>query len=239
METNNFNFVQSQPETTAAMSKTFISSVFSWMSLALVITGITSYIFASDLSLMSLLVKETGGFSILGYIVIFAPLAFVLVINFGFERLSLPMIIFLYTLYSLVMGMSMSFLFYAYTGETLVKTFLISAGSFGAMAVLGYTTKTDLSKLGAILMMALFGVLIASLVLVFTGGSTFIIDCICVFIFTGLAAYKVQMLKELGSQASTDTVHGKKLAVWGALSLYITFINLFMTLLRLMGGDRK
>jgi FtsH-binding integral membrane protein len=75
--------------------------------------------------------------------------------------------------------------------------------------------------------------------MIFTGGSTFIIDCICVFIFTGLAAFKVQMLKNFGATASLDTVNGKKMAVWGAMNLYITFINLFMTLLRLMGGDRK
>jgi FtsH-binding integral membrane protein len=238
MENNNFNFIQPQ-QNTAVMSKTFIANVFSWMALAMVVTGVTSYLFASSIELMSMLVSKTGGLSILGYAVIFAPLAFFLVINFGFERLSYPMIVFLFTLYSLIMGMSMSFLFLIYSDATLFQTFLISAGSFGAMALMGYTTKTDLTKLGGILFMALFGVIIASIVMMFTGGSTFIIDCICVFIFTGLAAYKVQMLKELGATASTDTVHGKKLAVWGALTLYITFINLFMTLLRLMGGGRK
>ena len=86
--------------------------------------------------------------------------------------------------------------------------------------------------------MALFGVIIASIVTLFTGGSTFIIDLICVVIFTGLTAYKVQWLKNLGAQASLDTVQGKKMALWGALTLYITFINLFLTLLRLFGSKR-
>lgn len=230
---NGFNYVQSEQET-AAMSKTFMSNVFSWMFAALVITGVVAYMFGTNMELLSLLVAEKG-FSALGYVVLFAPLAFILVINFGFERLSLPMIVFLFALYSLAMGMSLSFIFVAYAHAFIYQTFFISAGVFGLMAILGYTTKTDLTKLGTILMMALFGVIIASVVMMFTGGDTFIIDVLCVFIFTGLTAYKVQMLKQLGSQASVDTVQGKKLAIWGALSLYITFINLFLTLLRLFG----
>lgn len=236
METNNFNgfsYVQSEQET-SAMSKTFMANVFSWMFAALVITGIIAYAFGTNMELLSLLVTERG-FSILGYIVIFAPLAFVLVINFGFERLSLMAIVALFALYAIAMGMSLSFIFVAYAHSFIYQTFFISAGTFGLMAVLGYTTKTDLTKLGMILMIALLGVVIASVVMMFTGGDTFIIDILCVFIFTGLTAYKVQMLKQLGAQASVDSVNGKKLAVWGALSLYITFINLFLTLLRLFG----
>jgi FtsH-binding integral membrane protein len=236
METNNFNgfnYVQSEQDS-AAMSKTFMANVFSWMFAALVITGIISYTFGTNMELLSLLVTQTG-FSGLGYVVLFAPLAFILVINFGFEKLSLMAIVALFALYSIAMGVSLSFIFVAYAHSFIYQTFFISAGTFGLMALLGYTTKTDLTKLGSILMIALFGVIIASVVMMFTGGDTFIIDILCVFIFTGLTAYKVQMLKEMGAQASVDTVHGKKLAVWGALSLYITFINLFLTLLRLFG----
>jgi len=236
METNNFNgfnYVQSEQDS-AAMSKTFMANVFSWMFAALVITGIISYTFGTNMELLSLLVAERG-FTGLGYVVLFAPLAFILVINFGFEKLSLMAIVALFALYSIAMGMSLSFIFVAYAHAFIYQTFFITAGTFGLMALLGYTTKTDLTKLGSILMIALFGVIIASVVMMFTGGDTFIIDVLCVFIFTGLTAYKVQMLKEMGAQASVDSVHGKKLAVWGALSLYITFINLFLTLLRLFG----
>ena len=236
METNNFNYVQSQEES-ATMSKTFISNVFSWMFLALVITGITSYVFATNLQLLSLIIGETG-LTPFGYIALFSPLAFILVINFGMEHLSFPVIVLLFALYSLMMGMSLSFIFLIYAHGLIFQTFFITAGTFGAMAVLGYTTKTDLTKFGMLLIMALVGVIIASIVMVFTGGSTFLIDCICVFIFTGLTAFKVQMLKNLGATASLQTEQGKKLAVWGAMSLYITFINLFMTLLRLFGGRR-
>ncbi len=231
METNNFNYVPTE-EVKSTMSKTFVASVFSWMFLALVITGVTSYLFASDAALMSLIIGERG-FTPLGYVALFGPLAFILVINFGFERLSLPVIVLLFALYSLLMGMSLSFIFLVYGHALIYQTFFITAGTFGAMAVLGYTTKTDLTRFGSILIMALIGVIIASIVMYFTGGDTFIIDCVCVLIFTGLAAYKVQMLKNLGATATMDSVNGKKLAVWGALSLYITFINLFLTLLRL------
>src|ERR1051325_6690352 len=139
----------------------------------------------------------------------------------------------LFMLYSFVMGMSMSFIFMVFAHAFIFKTFAITAGAFGGMALLGYTTKTDLTRLGSILYMALFGVIIASIVMMFTGGDTFLIDMLCVVIFTGLTAFKVQMLKNLGDQAGLDSVNGRKLAVWGALSLYITFINLFLTLLRL------
>ncbi len=236
MDLNNFkgfDFAQSEQET-GAMSKTFMANVFSWMFAALAVTGVISYVFGTNMELLSLLVAEKG-FTMLGYIVLFAPLAFVLVINFGFERLSLPLIVLLFALYAGTMGMSLSFIFVAYAHSFIYQTFFITAGVFGLMAVLGYTTKTDLTKLGTILMMALFGVIIASVIMMFTGGDTFIIDVLCVFIFTGLTAYKVQMLKQLGAQANVDTVQGKKLAIWGAMSLYITFINLFLTLLRLFG----
>ncbi len=235
METNNINnFNYVSQEESASMSKTFMASVFSWMSLALVITGVTAYLFGTDEALLSLILNERG-FTGLGYVALFAPLAFVLVINFGFERLSYPVIILLFSLYALIMGISLSFIFLIYAHAFIFQTFFITAGTFAAMGILGYTTKTDLTKLGMILMMALVGVIIASVVMIFTGGDTFIIDCLCVLIFTGLTAYKVQMLKNLGATAALDTEHGKKMAVWGAMSLYITFINLFMTLLRLFG----
>lgn len=235
MDSVNFNQYESASE--GAVSKTFMARVFTWMFVALGVTALTSYLFASTPSLFRLLVDETGAVSSLFYIAVFAPLAFVLVINFGFERLSFEVITGLFMAYALVMGISLSVILRYYAGAIVFQAFLVSSASFGAMAVLGYTTNTDLTKLGSILYIALFGVIIASIFSIFTGGDTFIIDVICVIIFTGLTAYKVQMLKNLGAQA-TDETHGKKMAIWGAMSLYITFINLFLTILRLVGRRR-
>ena len=236
---DNYNFGQTQQAPSGTMAKAFMANVFSWMFLALTVTAAVSYLFGTNMELMRLLVNETtGGLSGLGYLVIFSPIAFVLVMSFGLDRLSFPVVVLLFMLYAICMGMSLSFIFIQFVHAFIFQTFLISAGAFGAMAVLGYTTKTDLTKLGMILMIALFGVIIASIVTAIWGGSTFLIDLACVVIFTGLTAYKVQMLKNLGEQAGLDSVAGRKLAVWGALSLYITFINLFLTLLRIFGSRR-
>lgn len=230
------NYTQTQQEQ-GTMSKTFMANVFSWMFLALAITGFTAYAFSHNLQLLQLMITETGP-TPLFYIAIFSPIVFVLVASFGFEKLSLPVLIVLFLAYAFFMGMSLFVIFLVYAEAYIVQTFFITAGAFAAMAVLGYTTNTDLTKFASFLYMALFGVIIASVVMIFTGGSTFIIDCICVVIFTGLTAYKIQMLKQLGAQASLDSVQGKKLAVSGAFTLYITFINLFLTLLRLFGSKR-
>ena len=241
MEKTNFDYNKfaqtSQPEQ-ASLAKTFMANVFSWMFLALAVTGLTAYAFSHNEQLAQYLFNEITGPTPLFYIAIFSPIVFVFVISLGLERFSLPVLIGLFLAYSFMMGMSLFFIFSIYTEAHIVQTFFITAGAFAGMAVLGYTTKTDLTKLASILYMALFGVIIASIVTMFTGGSTFIIDLICVVIFTGLTAYKVQWLKNLSAQASLDTVQGKKMALWGALTLYITFINLFLTLLRLFGSKR-
>jgi FtsH-binding integral membrane protein len=227
-----FNYTE-QAESTVA--KTFMTSVFSWMFLALTITGVVSYVFATNDQLLMLLFTETG-LSPLGWIVMLAPLAFILVMNFGYERLSTGVMIFLLLLYSVCMGMSLSFIFLIYAHSTLISAFAITGGTFGVMAILGYTTKTDLSKLGPILMMGLVGIIIASIVNFFMNSSAFafLIDCVCVVVFTLLTAFKVQNLKDIAAQGGGTS----KLAVFGALSLYITFINLFMTILRIMGSRR-
>lgn len=240
METNNFNYVQSQEETNA-ISKTFMSSVFSWMFAALAITSIMAYYFGNSVELISLLVNvETGGLSILGYVVMFAPLAFVLIMSFGMNRLSYPALLFLFLLYSAVMGMSLSFIFLAYTSGSILSTFVSAAAMFGTMAVVGYTTKTDLTKFGSIMIMGLIGIIIASLVNMFLHSDTmsYIISFIGVLVFTGLTAYDVQKLKNIGAGVELGTASTGKLIIMGALSLYLDFINLFMHLLRLF-GDRK
>jgi uncharacterized protein len=240
METNNFNYVQSQDQA-GALSKTFIASVFSWMFAALAITTVVSYYFGHSLQLLSLLVNiEAGGMTILGYAVMFSPLAFILVMSLGFNKLSYPILLFLFLLYSAVMGASLSFIFLIYTAGSIYGTFAAAAGMFGLMAVVGYTTKTDLTKFGSIMMMGVFGIVIASIINWFVGseGLEYIISFIGVLVFTGLTAYDVQKLKRIGAGVEFGTASTSKLVIMGALNLYMDFINLFMFLLRLF-GDRK
>ena len=240
METNNFNYVQSQEETTA-MSKTFMASVFSWMFAALAITSIVAYYFGNSVELISLLVNaEAGGLTTLGYVVMFAPLAFVLIMSFGFNRISYPILLFLFLLYSSVMGMSLSFIFWAYTASSIFSTFITTSAMFGVMAVAGYTTKIDLTKFGSIMMMGLVGIIIASLINMFMHSDSmqYIISFVGVLVFTGLTAYDVQKLKNIGAGIELGTAAASKLVIMGALSLYLDFINLFLMLLRLF-GNRK
>ncbi len=240
METNNFNYVQSEQET-SAMSKTFIASVFSWMSAALVITSIVAYYFGNNMELLSLLINvEGGGLSILGYVVMFAPIGFVLAMSLGYNKFSYPVLLLLFLVYAGVMGASLSFIFLIYTSGSIFGTFLAAAGMFGLMAVVGYTTKTDLTKFGSIMMMGLVGIIIASLINFFLQSDSmgYIISCIGVLVFTGLTAYDVQKLKRIGAGVEFGVESTSKLVIMGALNLYLDFINLFLFLLRIF-GDKK
>jgi uncharacterized protein len=240
MEINNFNYVQSQDQS-GSMSRTFIASVFSWMFAALAITTVVSYYFGHSLQLLSLLVNlEAGGMTPLGYIVMFSPLAFILIMSLGFNKISYPVLLFLFLLYSAVMGASLSFIFLIYTAGSIYGTFAAAAGMFGLMAVVGYTTNTDLTKFGSIMMMGLFGIVIASIINWFIGseGLEYIISFIGVLVFTGLTAYDVQKLKRIGAGVEFGTASASKLVIMGALNLYMDFINLFLFLLRLFGSRK-
>ncbi len=239
MEIKDFNYVRSQGETDA-VSKTFMSSVFSWMFAALAITSIVAYYFGNDVSLTSTLVNELGRLTTLGYVVTFSPFAFILVISFGFNRISYPILLLLFLLFSAVMGMSLSFIFLQYTAGSIYGTFAAASGMFGLMAVVGYTTKTDLTKFGSIMFMGLIGIIIASFINWFlnSAGLDYIISFLGVLVFTGLTAYDVQKLKRIGAGVEYGTEVASKLVIMGALSLYMDFLNLFLFLLRLF-GDRK
>lgn len=242
METNNFNYVPSQ-DVKGAMSRTFVASVFSWMFAALAITSVVAYYFGHNLRLLSLLVNiEAGGLTPLGYIVMFAPIGFVLAMSLGFNKFSYPVLLFLFLLYSAIMGASLSFIFLAYTSSSIYGTFAAAAGMFGLMAVVGYTTKTDLTRFGSIMIMGLFGIIIASIINWFIGseGLDYIISFIGVLVFTGLTAYDVQKLKNIGAGVAYGQESTNKLVILGALSLYLDFINLFLFLFLLrLFGSRK
>ncbi len=245
MENNrsNFNIEQMNAQNVNSVDtnthvRSFISGVFSWMFLALILTSVTAWLFANNISLLQLLIKEEGGLTILGWVVMLAPLGLVLVMNFALEKLSVPVLIGLFSLYSLLLGASLSFIFLVFVGGTILKAFLITAGVFAIMAVLGYTTKTDLSKMGTILMIGVVGIAIAMLVNIFLKSEmmSIIIDAVCVIVFTGLIAYKMQSIKEAAySMEGQDGAVIRKYQIISALSLYITFINLFMTILRILG----
>ena len=236
---NQINYAER--EETIPVAKTFLSGVFMWMGLALSITAIVSWLFASNASLMSMLFNpETGSMNMMGWIVMLAPLGLVLWMSMGFQKLSASTLVLIFVAYSALMGASLSFIFLIYTLPSIAKTFVITAAMFGFMGVLGYTTKTDLTKFGSIMMMGLVGLIIASVVNMFMHSETmeYVISFIGVLVFTGLTAYDVQKLKRIGSSISLGTEAARKVTIMGALTLYLDFINLFLFLLRFF-GNRK
>ena len=188
---------------------------------------------------LGLLITETG-MTILGWIVMLSPIGFVLAMSLGFQRFSVGTLTLLFGIYAILMGASLSFILLIYTAASIFQTFAVTAGMFGIMAVIGYTTKTDLTKFGSIMMMGVIGIVIASLVNMFMKSQTFdyIISFVGVLIFTGLTAYDVQTLKKIGTGIEYGAESTRKLVILGALRLYLDFINLFLFLLRFL-GDRK
>lgn len=221
-----------------ASVRTFLANVFGYMSLALVISGIVAWWFGHDLTMLQYLINfTTGKQTVLGWVVLFAPLGLVFLMGGMVNRLSGAALLALFLIYSAVNGMTLGYIFLIYTASSITSVFFISASVFAVMAVAGYTTKTDLTKLGSILFIGLIGIVIAGLVNMFMKSDTmsYVISIIGVIVFTGLTAYDVQKLKRIGEQAITGTEQTQKMALMGALSLYLDFINLFLMLLRLFG----
>jgi len=241
-EENNRNYLGSASGADVEIiAKTFMSQVFTWMTLAMIVTAGTAWWFATSEAWKSLINVETGGLTGLGWIVTLAPIGFVLLMSFGFQKFSALVMTLLFIAFSVLMGMSLSFILLAYTAASVFKTFIVTAGMFGIMAVAGYTTKTDLTKFGSILMMGLIGIMLAMLVNFFMHSSTmeYIISVLGVLIFTGHTAYDVQRLKRIGAGAGAyGEENAKKTSIMGALTLYLDFINLFLFLIRFL-GDRK
>lgn len=225
---------------TIVNERSLFASVFTWMFVALAITSIVSVLFANVASLDSLLYNYNefgqGKPSIFAWICMFAPLGLVLVMNFAFNKLSFVSLMTIFFVYAAVNGIAFSTIFHVYNLGSIGAVFASTCALFGLMALAGYTTKTDLTKLGSLLMIALIGVVIASLINFFMHSDTmsYIISIVSVIIFTGLTAYDVQKIKEL-AQFSDGSEGFKKMGVMGALRLYLDFINLFLSLLRLFG----
>jgi hypothetical protein len=233
METNKTNFSVSKSRTN---TNTFVANVFSLMFAALIISGISAVWFATE-SMKSYIINE-GGLTTLGWISMIAPIGLVMLIGFGFQKYSAKFLLGVFLIYSTLTGISLSTIFSVYSMGSIASTFFISALTFGIMALTGYTTKTDLTKLGSLLYMGLIGIIIASIVNFFIGSSLmhYIISIIGVLVFTGLTAYDVQKIKNIGNQVQEGSESAQKLMIMGALTLYLDFINLFLMMLRLFGN---
>jgi FtsH-binding integral membrane protein len=181
---------------------------------------------------------EGTGLSPLFYIVVFAPVGLGLLIQMAYNRLPMTALLALFVAYAGLMGLSLSTIFLIYEISAIAMTFFVSAGAFAAMAVLGYTTKTDLTKFGSLLYMVFIGMFIAGIVNLFlkSDGFSFIISVLGVFVFTGLTAYQMQQLKMIAQTPGISEEERNKLSLIGGLQLYILFINLFLSLLRILGG---
>jgi FtsH-binding integral membrane protein len=243
MESNNPNYVYENvmQVNDADASRKFLANVFAWMFVALGISAICAYIFANDPSLSAMLRDpETGRGTGLGTIVMFAPLAFILLISFGFNRLSYGILALLFVAYAVVMGISLSYILFIYTSGSVLSVFITSSLLFGVMAVAGYTTHQDLTKFGSLMIMLLVGIIIASLVNMFihSSGLDKLISYVGVAVFVGLTAYDVQKLKNIGAGLEYGDASAKKMALMGGLTLYLDFVNLFIMLLRVFGRRR-
>ena len=211
--------------------------VYLWMAMALVITGVTSYGVASSPGLMQAILTNNA----LLWVLIIAEFGLVFAISAAINKLSLTTATLLFVLYSVINGATLSVIFLVYTMESIASVFFITAGTFGVMAFIGYTTKKDLTSIGKMLLMALIGLIIATLVNVFfiqSSGFSLIVSYVGVLIFVGLTAYDSQKIKQMLLQAPDAGESAQKLALLGALTLYLDFINLFIYLLRIF-GDRK
>jgi FtsH-binding integral membrane protein len=216
--------------------RTYMLKVYNLMALGLAITGVAAY------GTYALAVSNPGFAQLiygspLKWVIMLAPLAMVFFLSFRIHTMSVSAAQTTFWVYAALMGLSISSIFLVYTGQSIVQTFFVTAASFGALSLFGYTTKKDLSGFGSFLIMGLFGLIIASIVNIFLASSamSFAISVIGVLIFAGLTAYDTQKIKEMYYDADDVAVMGRK-AIMGALTLYLDFINLFMFLLQFLGN---
>ena len=227
--------------------RAYMLKVYNYMASGIFLTGIISLILFKLSVVMSADGSITGLTSVgnalynsaLMWVVMLAPLGVVLYMSFGIKKMSAAKAQMTFWVFAALMGASLSSIFLVYTGASITRVFFITAGTFGAMSIYGYTTKRDLTKLGSFLMMGLIGIIIASIVNIFMKSTMmyFVISIIGVLVFVGLTAYDTQKIKNMYLVSDSNEIMGKK-AVMGALTLYLDFINLFIMLLRLFGQRR-
>ncbi len=213
--------------------RSYMLSVYNYMASGVLLTGIVAMLFAQS----GLAYQILAGPGLLKYVIMFAPLAFVMVLSFGINRLSTAAAQGIYWAYATVMGLSMASIFLVFTGTSIAQTFFATAAAFAGLSLFGYTTKKDLSAFGTFLIMGVVGLLVAMLINIFLQSSllSFAISAIGVLIFAGLTAYDTQRIKGIYAHVAGTDMMGKSV-VMGALSLYLDFVNMFMFLLNFMGN---
>ena len=239
MEQNTYEprTIQVIPEELKASQAKYMSKVYGWMSLALVVTGVIAYFVAGSETLISAIIAN----KLLFYGLIFAELGLVLWLSARIAKMSTTMAIAAFMGYAVLNGVTLSLIFLMYTPISIFSTFFITAGTFAVMSVYGYVTKSDLTKIGKILMMLLVGIIIASVVNLFLKSPMiyWITTYVGVAVFVGLIAYDTQKIKNFFLEIEGNESLISKMAIMGALTLYLDFINLFLFLLRLFGGGRS
>ncbi len=216
-----------------------MSKVYGLMAIAMAVTGAVSYGFGNTPALISMLYNSaTGSMNALGWVVMFAPLGMVLFFGAAVNRLSQAGAQLFFYVFAALMGMSISWIFMVYTDVSIVKTFLVTSIAFASLSLYGYTTKKDISAWGSFLIMGVVGLIVAMIVNFFMQSAAldFAISGLGVLIFAGLTAYDTQKIKTMYLQAAHSGAETGKMAIFGALTLYLDFINLFMFLLRFMGN---
>jgi FtsH-binding integral membrane protein len=210
--------------------------VYNWMTAGLVITGAMAFYVANSETMLQIVM----GNPIAPIILIVAQLGLVVYLSGWIQNMSASKAMGIFILYSGLTGLTFSFIFLAYTMSSIASTFMVTAGTFAAMSIYGYTTKKDLTSWGSFLFMGLIGIIIASVVNIFLGSETiyWLVTYAGVLIFVGLTAYDTQKIKEMNILGNEGTEEDTKEAISGALRLYLDFINLFLMLLRIM-GDRR
>ena len=233
-----YELIREKEQMAAVAFPALMRKVYVWMTLALVITGFTAYAVANSPGIMSAIIANR----MLMWGLLIGEFALVWYVSARIDRLSLSTATLLFILYSVLNGATLSIIFLAYTMTSIASVFFITAGTFAAMSLVGYFTKKDLSGLGRILFMALIGLIIATLVNVFlikSGGFSLIVSYVGVLIFVGLTAYDTLRIKNMLVEADDVSAEAQKIALMGALALYLDFINLFLYLLRIFGGNRE
>lgn len=217
--------------------RTFMTRVFGWMALGLAVTGFTAWLTLTTPSLARFVLGSRGVF----FGLIIGELLLVIYLSAAVRRMSSSTAIATFLFYAAVNGLTLSIIMFVYTMSSIASTFFVTAGTFGAMFALGYTTKMDLTRIGSLCGMALIGFILASLANLFlhSSGIYWVTTYIGILIFVGLTAYDAQKIKAMHLAGVEGSEEDEKAAVLGALALYLDFINLFLLILRLMGGRRR
>jgi uncharacterized protein len=240
--------IQTSPRAAGAVDqglRAYMLRVYNYMGCGILLTGIVAYLTYSAAVVRG---TDAGGFALTGFgqllygsplkwVVMLAPLASVMFLSVRISKMSVGAAQFCFWLFSAVMGLSLSSIFLLYTGQSITRVFIVTAGAFAALSIYGYTTRRDLSAWGTFLIMGVVGIILASLVNLWLQSNSlqFALSTIGVLVFAGLTAYDTQRIKDVYYEVVGDVTAASKAAIMGALSLYLDFINMFIMLLSLFG----